>query len=201
MLKVNSSSATGGQASVGQQAGVAPRRPMAEGSRWQRGGRAGAQTSISRVPARTATPNVLQQRIRMMTPSVSISPVVPKKEPIEHLEYYTDSDLSEVDAEVEEAIIHEKQMQQARKLSGASKAGQKAAKGKDVVTISSSSESSDDDCIVLSDPSEVEETDNEEDPANSGMHTNDRYNIPDEQGRILGNCMRLIFSIKQLSLL
>jgi RAD54-like protein 2 len=123
----------------------------------------------------------------MMTPSVSISPVVPKKEPIEHLEYYTDSDLSDVDAEAEEALLHEKQMQQARKLSGVPKAGQKLAKGKDVVTISSSSESSDDDCIVLSDPSEVEETDNEDDPSNSGMHTNDRYNIPDEHGRVLGN--------------
>lgn len=127
----------------------------------------------------------------MMTPSVSISPVVPKKEPIEHLEYYTDSDLSDVDPEAEESIIQEKQVQQARKLSGSTKTGQKPAKGKDVVTISSSSESSDDDCIVLSDPSEVEETDNEDDPSNSGMHTNDRYNIPDEQGRILGNCINL----------
>lgn len=127
----------------------------------------------------------------MMTPSVSISPVVaPKKEPIEHLEYYTDSDLSDVDAEAEEAMMHEHQMQQARQLAqGGIKSGQKLAKGKDVVTISSSSESSDDDCIVLSDHSEIEEDDIDEDPSNSGMHTNDRYNVPDEQGRVLGRLM------------
>lgn len=128
----------------------------------------------------------------MMTPSVSISPVVSsKKEPIEHLEYYTDSDLSDVDdiEEVDEFALQEKQIQQARKLSGPPK----PAKSKDVVTISSSSESenSDDDCIVLSDPSEAEETDTEDDPSNSGMHTNDRYNVPDDQGRVLGNCLRI----------
>ncbi|KOC64209.1 Helicase ARIP4 [Habropoda laboriosa] len=115
------------------------------------------------VANRPTGPNMLQQRIRMMTPSVSISPVVPKKEPMDRSEYYSDSEIS--DLEAEEAL----------------------PKGKDVVTISSSSESSDDDCIVLSDPSGEEETDNEDDPSNSGMHTNDRYNIPDEHGRVLIN--------------
>ncbi|XP_023244975.1 uncharacterized protein LOC106640208 [Copidosoma floridanum] len=183
MLKVNSSVAAGSQSSVSLQTQVGQRRPMGEGSRFQRGGRTGQPTSLSRPPGRPSQANALQQRIRMMTPSVSISPVVPKKEPIEHLEYYTDSDLSDVEAEIEdEEMFHEKQMQQARKLAGAPK-----AKGKDVVTISSSSESSDDDCIVLSDPSETEETDNEDDPSNSGMHTTDRYNIPDDQGRVIVN--------------
>lgn len=125
----------------------------------------------------------------MMTPSVSISPVVAKREPIEHMEYYTDSDLSDVDVydDAEDSMIDEKQTMQAHKMPGVAKPGlQKPAKGKDVVTISSSSESSDDDCIVLSDPSEAEETDNDDDPANSGMHTNDRYNVPDDKGRVLG---------------
>lgn len=54
----------------------------------------------------------------------------------------------------------------------------------DVVEISSSSD--EDDCIVISEPSE-ESDQEEEDPTNSGMHTNDVYNIPDEQGRVLIN--------------
>jgi hypothetical protein len=54
----------------------------------------------------------------------------------------------------------------------------------DVVTISSSSE---DDCILLSEPSSEEEPEAADDPTNSGMHTNDAYNIPDETGRVLVN--------------
>lgn len=57
--------------------------------------------------------------------------------------------------------------------------------------ISSSSESEeqeeaeeDDDCIVIS---EDEPSEEEEDTGNSGMHTNDLYNVPDEQGRVLIN--------------
>lgn len=105
----------------------------------------------------------------MMTPSVSISPVVPKKEPTRRLDL-SDSDLSD-------------QEEPFQKLPGP-----KSPKTKEqLVTISSSSESSDDDCIVLSDPSGGDESDNEDDPSNSGMHTNDRYNVPDEQGRVLVN--------------
>ncbi|XP_011062591.1 PREDICTED: uncharacterized protein LOC105150903 isoform X2 [Acromyrmex echinatior] len=189
LLKVNSGTGTGSQTTQitgGIQAGQIQRRSIDGGMRWQkgRGGYQGAQTSISRVPNRSSAPNMLQQRIRMMTPSVSISPVVPKKEPIDRADYYSDSELS--DMEAEEAMRCEKQMHAARKMSGAPKY-QRPQKGKDVVTISSSSESSDDDCIVLSDPSGEEETDNEDDPSNSGMHTNDRYNIPDEHGRVLIN--------------
>ncbi|XP_015432278.1 PREDICTED: uncharacterized protein LOC107188495 isoform X2 [Dufourea novaeangliae] len=182
LLKVNSG--TGSQTTSSMQASQMQRRTV-DGSRWQkgRGVYQGAQTSISRVPTRPTGPNMLQQRIRMMTPSVSISPVVPKKEPMDRSEYYSDSELSDIEAE---EALREKQMHATRKLCIGPKP-QKGAKGKDVVTISSSSESSDDDCIVLSDPSGEEETDNEDDPSNSGMHTNDRYNIPDEHGRVLIN--------------
>ncbi|XP_014250667.1 uncharacterized protein LOC106667310 isoform X2 [Cimex lectularius] len=80
-----------------------------------------------------------------------------------------------------------------------------AKEKKDVVTISSSDDdeergeareerpseavtrlSDDDDCIVLSDPSDDEE-EADVDPTNSGMHTNDLFNTPDEQGRVLIN--------------
>lgn len=77
----------------------------------------------------------------MVTPSVSIAPVVKK-----------------------EIVIDDK----------------KKKKG-DIVTLSSDSE---DDCIVLSDEDESEP---EEDPTNSGMHTNDKYNLPDEKGRVIVN--------------
>lgn len=48
--------------------------------------------------------------------------------------------------------------------------------------------SSDDDCIIVSE-SEAEEAADEadEDPANSGMHTNDEFNQPDELGRVVIN--------------
>ncbi|XP_054001381.1 uncharacterized protein LOC128888506 isoform X3 [Hylaeus anthracinus] len=184
LLKVNSGSGAGSQTTSSMQPNQMQRRSI-DGSRWQkgRGVYQGAQTSISRVPSRPIGPNMLQQRIRMMTPSVSISPVVPKKEPMDRSEYYSDSELSDLEAE---EALREKQMHITKKISAGLKS-QKMAKGKDVVTISSSSESSDDDCIVLSDPSGEEETDNEDDPSNSGMHTNDRYNIPDEHGRVLIN--------------
>lgn len=51
---------------------------------------------------------------------------------------------------------------------------------KDVVTIV---DSSDDDCIVLSDDDEIPEED--DDPQNSGLHVNDAYNVPDDQGRVV----------------
>ncbi|EZA62216.1 Helicase ARIP4 [Ooceraea biroi] len=173
LLKVNSG--------LGAGAGT---QTVQTSSGMQAGGYQGVQTSISRVPNRSGAPNLLQQRIRMMTPSVSISPVVPKKEPMDRADYYSDSEIS--DMETEEMIRSEKQLHATRKTLGVTKY-QKSAKGKDVVTISSTSESSDDDCIVLSDPSGEEETDTEDDPSNSGMHTNDRYNVPDENGRVLIN--------------
>ncbi|KAL0276881.1 UNVERIFIED_CONTAM: hypothetical protein PYX00_004349 [Menopon gallinae] len=57
----------------------------------------------------------------------------------------------------------------------------KKKKKGDVVTLSSDSE---DDCIVLS---EEDESEPEEDPTNSGMHTSDKYNVPDDQGRVIVN--------------
>lgn len=63
----------------------------------------------------------------------------------------------------------------------------KVSNDADVVTISSSSDS-EDDCIVISEgEGEEEEEEEDVDPTNSGMHTNDLYNIPDEQGRVLIN--------------
>ncbi|XP_031636491.1 uncharacterized protein LOC116349266 isoform X4 [Contarinia nasturtii] len=53
---------------------------------------------------------------------------------------------------------------------------------KDIVTID---DSSDDDCIMLSDDEEEDEGD--DDPQNSGLHVNDAYNVPDEQGRVVIN--------------
>ncbi|KPI97951.1 Helicase ARIP4 [Papilio xuthus] len=51
----------------------------------------------------------------------------------------------------------------------------------------SSSSSDSDDCIMLSDSEVPPSPEAEEDPANSGLHVNDTYNIPDEQGRVLIN--------------
>ncbi|KAI5749176.1 hypothetical protein M8J76_005191 [Diaphorina citri] len=59
--------------------------------------------------------------------------------------------------------------------------GQK--KGKDPVTVSDS----DEDCILISEPSDNETEEEEDDPNNSGMHTNDTFNVADEQGRVLVN--------------
>lgn len=54
---------------------------------------------------------------------------------------------------------------------------------KDIVTIE---DSSDDDCILLSDEEELPE-DGDDDPQNSGLHVNDAYNVPDDQGRVVIN--------------
>lgn len=71
----------------------------------------------------------------------------------------------------------------------------KPAKVAEVVTISSESEeeeverkpqSSDDDCILISGDEEEEDI-ADDDTHNSGMHTNDAYNQPDESGRVLIN--------------
>lgn len=43
---------------------------------------------------------------------------------------------------------------------------------------------------MISEPSGGEESEQEEDPTNSGMHTNDLYNVPDDQGRVLINVGR-----------
>ncbi|KAJ0179964.1 hypothetical protein K1T71_004555 [Dendrolimus kikuchii] len=52
---------------------------------------------------------------------------------------------------------------------------------------SSSASSDSDDCIMLSDSEVPPSPEAEDDPNNSGLHVNDSYNIPDEQGRVLIN--------------
>ncbi|KFM79282.1 Helicase ARIP4, partial [Stegodyphus mimosarum] len=52
---------------------------------------------------------------------------------------------------------------------------------------SDDSEKKDDDIMVLSDEGEVEGDGTAEDPNNSGAHTNDCFNLPDEEGRVLVN--------------
>ncbi|KAL1497297.1 hypothetical protein ABEB36_008285 [Hypothenemus hampei] len=65
----------------------------------------------------------------------------------------------------------------------------KSPKGKTIDDNQPIEVSSDDDCILVSE-SEADaapEEDENEDPSNSGMHTNDVFNQPDEQGRVLVN--------------
>ncbi|XP_041975936.1 uncharacterized protein LOC121730827 [Aricia agestis] len=52
---------------------------------------------------------------------------------------------------------------------------------------SSSSSSDSDDCIMLSDSEVPPSPEADDDPSNSGLHVNDAYNVPDEQGRVLIN--------------
>lgn len=52
---------------------------------------------------------------------------------------------------------------------------------------SEDSDKKDDDIMVLSDEGEVEPEGTAEDPNNSGAHTNDCFNQPDEEGRVLVN--------------
>ncbi|XP_019868954.2 uncharacterized protein LOC109597651 isoform X3 [Aethina tumida] len=101
-----------------------------------------------------------------LTPSVSIAPVNKKAQLppiIPKQEQFSESDS---DAEDNKPPIMKPK-----------------AKDTPVTTIDISS---DDDCIVVSEP-EGDADDTEDDPSNSGMHTNDEFNVPDEQGRILVN--------------
>nr|XP_023016446.1 uncharacterized protein LOC111505806 [Leptinotarsa decemlineata] len=101
-----------------------------------------------------------------LTPSVSIAPVTKKfMPPIAHR--HSDSDSENEDRKMPfSPPIHR-------------------PKGKPPVppTIDISS---DDDCIVVSEP-EGDEDEPDDDPGNSGMHTNDQFNQPDEKGRVLVN--------------
>ncbi|XP_072386765.1 uncharacterized protein [Diabrotica undecimpunctata] len=101
-----------------------------------------------------------------LTPSVSIAPVAKKMMP-PMMHRHSDSD-SESDE---------------RKIMSPPLAQKPKAKPP-VQTIDISS---DDDCIVVSEPEEEEEETDHDDPTNSGMHTNDQFNQPDEQGRVLVN--------------
>ncbi|XP_054274137.1 uncharacterized protein LOC128993992 [Macrosteles quadrilineatus] len=114
----------------------------------------------------SALANKLLNKPHSLTPSVSIAPVKPG---------LTISKVGKTSVDDDKAII--------KKTGGK----MKKEKGKDVVMISSSS-SDEDDCILISGGEEEEEE--EEDPTNSGMHTNDLYNVPDDQGRVLINVGR-----------
>ncbi|XP_034243565.1 uncharacterized protein LOC117646615 isoform X2 [Thrips palmi] len=132
------------------------------------------------------------QGTTMMTPSVSIAPVRPSgsgqrpasavKQPsfIQAQASYSASEGEE--EEEEEEILEDGELEEGE--GEVDEEGKK--KKKDVVTISSSS-SSEDDCIVLSEPSDDGEEEEGEDPTNSGMHTNDSFNVPDDEGRVQVN--------------
>nr|CAD7429201.1 unnamed protein product [Timema monikensis] len=135
-------------------------------------GRGSVQPSVTRTILGNK-PRAGPGQVHMMTPSVSIAPVsssFPARQMQHQMETDSDSD-DDYESETEAARAA------MRKVAG-------KPKGKDIVTTISSS--SDDDCILLSEPSSGDE-EPVDDPTNSGMHTNDLYNIPDEQGRVLVN--------------
>ncbi|KAF5306967.1 hypothetical protein FQR65_LT07189 [Abscondita terminalis] len=101
-----------------------------------------------------------------LTPSVSIAPVM--KKPNQAYRPPSDSDSES------EEFKYQKLLSKTR------------PKESPVATIDLSS---DDDCVVVSETETDTGHDDEiiEDPANSGMHTNDEFNQPDEQGRVVIN--------------
>lgn len=133
------------------------------------------------------------QGTTMMTPSVSIAPVRPgaagqrptsSTKPPSFIQAQASYSASEGEEDEEEEILEDGEVEGELEEGEIDEEGKK--KKKDVVTISSSS-SSEDDCIVLSEPSDDGEEEEGEDPTNSGMHTNDAYNVPDEEGRVQVN--------------
>lgn len=59
---------------------------------------------------------------------------------------------------------------------------------KEVVTIDDSSDSgSDSDCIIVSDDEDALLDDNDDNADNSGLHVNDTFNVPDNEGRVVIN--------------
>ncbi|XP_053675659.1 uncharacterized protein LOC128725911 [Anopheles nili] len=147
-------------------------------------------TSATMAPSSTATTN--------LTPSVSIAPVKaatvtgaslpastassptmaagmgsPSVIPVRTFEEMVDS---EEELEPEEELDEEDEDSEGEVIALPEK--------KEIVTIDSSS---DDDCIVLSDDDEEPEDESDDDPQNSGLHVNDAYNVPDEQGRVVIN--------------
>nr|XP_022902490.1 uncharacterized protein LOC111415174 isoform X2 [Onthophagus taurus] len=99
-----------------------------------------------------------------LTPSVSIAPVM--KRPPQLEQRFSDSDSDSEDAMSTRVSLQK-------------------PKPKDPVTTIDIS--SDDDCIVVSESENDPNDDTDEDPSNSGLHTNDEFNQPDEQGRVVVN--------------
>ncbi|KAK4876042.1 hypothetical protein RN001_012464 [Aquatica leii] len=101
-----------------------------------------------------------------LTPSVSIAPVI--KKPSQASRPPSDSDSESEEFKYQKLLSRSK------------------PKESPVATIDLSS---DDDCVVVSETEADGGHDDEiiEDPANSGMHTNDDFNQPDDQGRVVIN--------------
>lgn len=117
-----------------------------------------------------------QQQLRKpganLTPSVSIAPVA-KRPPSMSSFQQTHSDS---DSEMEDFKPQDSGFKMDHKGTSMDK--------EPVQTIDISS---DDDCIVVSETEADAADETEEDPSNSGMHTNDEFNQPDEQGRVVVN--------------
>ncbi|CAH2007818.1 unnamed protein product [Acanthoscelides obtectus] len=108
-----------------------------------------------------------------LTPSVSIAPVSKKFMP--PMQRHSDSDS---EGEEMKKYMMDAQMRHGMK-SEIPPGGRPPVQTIDI--------SSDDDCVVVSEPECDNEEPDQDDPANSGMHTNDEFNQPDEQGRVLVN--------------
>uniref|UniRef100_A0A1Y1K1V6 Helicase ARIP4 n=1 Tax=Photinus pyralis TaxID=7054 RepID=A0A1Y1K1V6_PHOPY len=110
---------------------------------------------------------MMQPAQGQLTPSVSIAPVM--KRPMQLSRPPSDSDSES------EEFKYQKMLSKARV--------------KEAPNVAATIDlSSDDDCVVVSE-TEGDTGGDEmvEDPANSGMHTNDEFNQPDEQGRVVIN--------------
>uniref|UniRef100_A0A182J521 Helicase ARIP4 n=1 Tax=Anopheles atroparvus TaxID=41427 RepID=A0A182J521_ANOAO len=147
-----------------------------------------SSTSSSSVSATLSLPTTTGASTNL-TPSVSIAPV---KAAISHAS--TSSSLSVLTPSIpvrtfEEMVESEEELEPEEELEEEleeDSEGEVIAlpEKKEIVTIDSSS---DDDCIVLSDDDEEPEDESDDDPQNSGLHVNDAYNVPDEQGRVVIN--------------
>lgn len=118
-----------------------------------------------------------------LTPSVSIAPVRPPAVNVSMRDPLSaDDDDSSIEPDEDSQPVPETKSV-VKTVDIADVDEESAAKSKkDVVTIV---DSSDDDCIMLSD--DEEEPEDTDDPHNSGLHVNDAYNVPDDQGRIVVN--------------
>lgn len=130
-------------------------------------------TVLMKIPAgETKSRTKFSETLRgNLTPSVSIapvkSPIISKRDEIPSIPMMLDEDEDSDECDEDELEEGEVPPTMVKK---------------DVVTIV---DSSDDDCILLSDDEEPEEED--DDPQNSGLHVNDAYNVPNEDGNVVIN--------------
>ncbi|CAG9759735.1 unnamed protein product [Ceutorhynchus assimilis] len=104
--------------------------------------------------------------------SLSIGPKSKKRPPMIPPKQHSDSDSENED---KKRLMQHSKMPMPRARKGKSSENQ---------TIEVSS---DDDCIVVSESDQDDDEEESDDPGNSGLHTNDEFNQPDEQGRVLVN--------------